>query len=340
MPNILFRADAEKSIGVGDLMSLVYLSSGFRRKGWNTFFLIRDYDPSTRIVRKYNLKNAYIFSKDLSITEEIELIKKICRDEKIDCLFMEVTKNKLTEYVNLGRPARIKACVNFDGLITDEFDIVVNWCVDNKDSLYNAYKMKKASFITGFENTILPDIFYTKSSKERDYEKKVKRILISMGGADEFNLTGSLIEALKKVESKFEFRVIIGPGYPHRRSLDNSTRDKANFGVKEEVRDMLGEYLWADLAFSTGGLTSSELVAAKTPAILISAYEHQKKRCEYYQNKGWASYIGYKDDITDKNLIKALEKMITDIDNVRKNLSRSTFRGGNEKIFESISSCR
>lgn len=341
MPSILFRADAEKSIGVGDLMSVIYLSRNFQEHLWKCFFAVKDYPPALKITKQHKLDNLFLIPQDMSLRDEIGFIRKICRNNAVDCLLMEVTKNSLRSYKDLGRPSFIKACVNFDGVITEDFDIVVNWCVDSSDGLYRAYMDKAIKFILGFENTVLPDYLDWQKIQERSSKKEVKRILISMGGIDEFDLTGRIVQALMLRIRNYEIRVIIGPGYLKQKELYKYVqRGWGNFTIKETVCNLFDDYFWADVAFSAGGLTASELVAAKTPAILVACYEHQIKRCEYYSGHNWAYYMGYYRELKEEKIIESLDYVIDNIGRFRDTLSQLDFRGGNEKIFESIDSCR
>lgn len=343
MPRILFRADAQETIGVGDLMSLVYLSRQFREHSWSSFFAVRNYAPARKIAKQFELENIHIIPKDASLEEEIMLIKKICVDSNIDCMFLEITKESLLKYKTLGRPAPIKACVNFDGIITGDFDIVVNWCVDTRERLYEKHKCPKTKFILGFENAILPHYFSEKHFLVKKEKDTAEKILISMGGVDEFNLTAEVLKALSGHDkaSGFDIRAIVGPGYAHSKDLLDSLKGNVRgFTVKENCDNLSDDYMWADMAFSAGGLTSSELVAAKIPSILIAAYGHQVKRCEYYFRQNWVYYAGYRDIADEKRIRESLDYLTNNIGLFRDNLSRSGFRGGNEKIYKNIDTCR
>jgi len=341
MPKILFRADAEKSVGIGDLMSLVYLSNEFQRNSWQCYFAVRDYNPALQIIKKHKLKNVYLISRQMELENEIRLIKKICQKNTIDCLFMEITKNNLGEYNALGKPTPIMGCVNFDGVITKDFDIVVNWCVDSNDNFYKDYEGENIQFIIGFENTILPYYFDRDRISTRTFGKDVKKVLVSVGGIDEFDLTRKIITALTQQKKDYEIRVIVGYGYANYKELLRITKDKLkNFNLRKNVVNLFEDYLWADVAFSAGGLTSSELVSTRTPAILIAAYEHQVKRCEYYSKNKWAYYIGDYLNLNEVQILNGLDYMLNNINLFRNSLAQLHFEGGNEKIYKSVDSCR
>ena len=74
----------------------------------------------------------------------------------------------------------------------------------------------------------------------------------------------------------------------------NLINSNIKYLIKENVTNMLDEYLDCDIGIGAGGLTSSELVATKTSAILIATYEHQIARCQYFNEMGWAKYLGFK----------------------------------------------
>lgn len=339
MPNILFRADAEESIGTGDLLSLIYLSREFLKRSWGCFFAIRDYPLALRIIAKHKLRNTFLIPHRASIKQEIKLIGKIIKEKSIDCLCLEITKTSLLEYVSLGKPVPVKACINFDGEITDDFEVVINWGINSSDQLYAAYRDRVTKFILGFQNAILPDYFDWEKIARRKYKDNIDRILITMGGVDEFNLTKKIVEFLRGELKGREILIITGAGYRFRDDLSKFMKHNFKYyKIKDNVYSLFNDYLWSDLAFSAGGLTSSELVAARTPALFIAAYEHQIRRCEYFAKNKWAYYLGYRTNINEESIRGGLKSAIESVDILRNKLSAADFQGGSEKIFETINS--
>jgi spore coat polysaccharide biosynthesis predicted glycosyltransferase SpsG len=58
---------------------------------------------------------------------------------------------------------------------------------------------------------------------------------------------------------------------------------------------MFREYLAADIAISAGGLTAYELIACRTPTMLIAVRRHQIHRCEYFARHKLVHYLGFKE---------------------------------------------
>jgi hypothetical protein len=84
---VLFRADAEPSIGTGDLMSLIHLSRYFQADNWDCHFLIKDYPTSIRLIEDNALQNVTFIDRNLSIAREIEAINKMTEANHISLLF-------------------------------------------------------------------------------------------------------------------------------------------------------------------------------------------------------------------------------------------------------------
>lgn len=289
MKRILFRADAKPSIGIGDLMSLITLSEYM--EGFECFFLTQTTSAAKGIVKRRTPKNVLWLPENASAEEDVATINKIISEYKIDVLFFEVTENKLTEYKDLNQEIP-KVCVNFDGIIPGDMRIVINWDAA-APKYYKVNDFPDTIFLLGPKYVILPKSFYSDDIKNRQYVQYRKKILIAMGGADELDFTSKVAHAI--VGDNRELIIIVGAGYENKERLKNSLEAKGvKYTIKVNVENMLAEYLSCDFAIGAGGLTSSELVASRTPCALIATYEHQIARCEYFDNEGWAKYLGFR----------------------------------------------
>lgn len=289
MKKILFRADAKPSIGTGDLMSLITLSEYL--SDFECFFLTQDTPAAKGMVGCRMLKNVIWISENASIEEDVAAINAALDKYAIGILFFEITERKLTEYIGLKNGVS-KLCVNFDGVIPDDMKLVINWDAA-ADKYYDTNSLLNTTFLLGPKYVILPKAFYSDDIKKREYTQDRKKILIAMGGADELDFTLQVAEAV--VGKDRELTVVVGAGYNQIERLRNSLDAKgANYKIKINVSDMLTEYLSCDFAIGAGGLTSSELVASRTPCALMATYEHQIARCEYFDREGWAKYLGFR----------------------------------------------
>lgn len=290
MKKILFRADAKPSIGTGDLISLIALSEYL--DDFECFFLTQSTSAAKKIIERRNQKNVFWLDENADVKVDVATINEIVDSHKIDMLFFEITERKLTEYKGLKSEIP-KVCVNFDGFVPDDIKVVINWDTAAV-KYYDVGKFPDTKFLLGSKYVILPKPFYADEIKARTYATQRKKILIAMGGADELDFTSKVASAVAGVDR--ELVIIVGAGYENEQSLKNTLDSKVvKYEIKTNVADMLLEYLACDFAVGAGGLTSSELVASRTPCALIATYEHQIARCEYFGSNGWAKYLGFRD---------------------------------------------
>jgi len=269
---IVFRADAAPHIGIGDLVSLIKLSNYLKGE---KLFVIKDYEASLKLVKTYNL-SYLVIDKNISTKDEIEFLNSL----NYKTIILEITEKSLLEYKALKNR---KIAINFDGIVPNNFDFVINW---NSNSL--KYPQKA---LVGFEYAIIDKKFF-QIKKENP-----NKILIAMGGADEFDITTKVVKFLLK-NGITNLNVIVGAGY--RGEVFNYITPKVN------VLDMANEFKNAKIAITAGGLSSTEAITTKTPTILIATYEHQIDRCKFYEQKGVAKYIGFR-DFNEKELLKYIK---------------------------------
>jgi len=292
MNSILFRADSFTEIGTGDLMSLIQLSKYFIKEGWDVSFMTQRTESAIKLLESHNVDNIFFIESGKSLSYEINYLNSIVELNNIQVLFFEITERKLTEYKGISSTP-FKACVCFDGHVPNNFQFVLDWSV-SAQSNYNQKENTNTMYLLGPEYVILPITFDREKIKQRIYSTKTKNVLIAMGGADEFNITHKIVSDLITCNS-LNLNIILGAGYLYEETLIKLLQNSgAKYKVNKNVKNMFLEYMGCDLGIGAGGLISSELIATRTPAILISTYEHQIDRCEYFNRKGLAVYLGHK----------------------------------------------
>jgi spore coat polysaccharide biosynthesis predicted glycosyltransferase SpsG len=202
-----------------------------------------------------------------------------------------------------------KAAVSFDGNLLEDLSLVVSW-VPNTSQLFFPEKFPNTRFLLGYQFVTLPPEFFDDHRiKNRQYKYNPEKVLVAMGGADENNLTQKVVDVLIKSNIDLQVTIVVGGGYEFSEELEKVLRISGlNFCLKNNITNMLEEYLKCDVAIGAGGLTASELVASRTPSLLIAAYEHQIERCMFFQSKGWVRYLGFRNiniDEIKNNILKS-----------------------------------
>lgn len=328
---ILFRADTKPFIGSGDLVSLIHLAKVFAKNGWEVYFIIRDYDGGKDLMVDYGIERYLAIPNALPVDKEVEVINDFLRQNQIDHFFACITERLLTDYTGLN-PDVVKGCVNFDGIIPDSWQLVVNWNFPKPD-LYKKELFPDTAFLLGPEFVILPGNFDPETIKKRVFKKTIRKLLIAMGGRDEYNLTTGVVQKIVDEALNFDLTIILGPSFDDNDRLNAVLKaSRLSYECKRGVTDMFSEYMNCDAAIGTGGLTSSELVATHTPALLIAAYDHQITRCRYFHEQGMAVFLGDKKEYNSENL----RKRLSELEGFNAANFPDRFYGG-QAIFESFS---
>ena len=78
-------------------------------------------------------------------------------------------------------------------------------------------------------------------------------------------------------------------------SLREGLKDaRCDITIMQNIDKMFEEFMGCDIAIGAGGLTAFELIATRTPSLIMAAYEHQIARCSYFDKAGWATYLGFR----------------------------------------------
>ncbi|MFH1985875.1 MAG: hypothetical protein ABIL58_28915 [Pseudomonadota bacterium] len=296
MIRMLLRADAYPAIGTGDLMSLIHFSRHPRviAAGWECHFMIRDHRVARDLLERRQVANVQVIAAQSATAQETRAVARYSADHGIDAVLFEITDRRLDTFDLSGVDAVLGA-VDFYSWIPKGLDLVVNWDTEAAGR-YRAKDYPGTDFFLGPEYVFLAPDFLAGHRRWQPAAIDRRPIVVAMGGADEFDLTGRILsELIPQSPPETSFTAIVGAGYDHLDKLQVlAGRAGARLTVKRNVTDMCGEFLGARHVFGAGGLTAYELVATGTPCSLVACYEHQIHRCRTFAEKGLARYLGYR----------------------------------------------
>lgn len=294
MKKVLFRADAHDKIGTGDLASLIQLSFYFRDLGWEPSFLTKATHSAKKLLKSFDVCNIHFIDPSSSVESEVIEINSLIQTHCLDAIFFELTDIKYSNYISVDSNC-FKACVCFDGLVDASFQFILDWGINAKQN-YKHLNLKQSCLLLGPEYTILPYQFdFELISSRMPTAHETKKVLVMMGGGDEFNLSCKVLSALTQID-QLEITIVIGAGYAFEEDLAKIiSKSQYRINVQSCISNMFDYYMNTDIFIGAGGLASTEAIACRLNTILISTYEHQIERCKFYNSKNWATYLGHLD---------------------------------------------
>jgi spore coat polysaccharide biosynthesis predicted glycosyltransferase SpsG len=208
-------------------------------------------------------------------------------------------------------------------------DVVINYNIYAKELPYERLYPQDTMRLLGCSYVPLRDEFVRgeqralRNQRERNEDKAqsnycdVRNVLISTGGADEFNLAGALIRRLKAepIFTSLVFRVVVGPLNKNYPELVQMSEVDPHIIVHHNVSDMAVLMQHCDAAISAGGSTLYELCACGVPTVSFSFADNQLQGVRGFSEHNIISYAGdmrWKPEETLEIVVQKLSELCSD----------------------------
>ncbi|MFW5500403.1 MULTISPECIES: UDP-2,4-diacetamido-2,4,6-trideoxy-beta-L-altropyranose hydrolase [unclassified Maridesulfovibrio] len=173
------------------------------------------------------------------------------------------------------------------------------------------YKAKRdCTILAGTDYVMLRNEFRASLSKKRKSDGY--RILITMGGADEGNITRSVLEALESLNrDDISATAVLGPANRNRENIDDFAR-RTNMALEtlQNINNMPELISDSDLVVSAGGSTCWEICALKKPMAVIITAENQQRLTLELEKNGAALNLGHAEDIRLRQLADNIANLL------------------------------
>lgn len=291
---LCFIVEGNSNIGLGHIMRCIALAKEFRRRGFNIYF----YSLNKEGVNKIEENNFTVINKlnkyNVIIVDKYELSYKF---------FHELKKytHKLVYIDDLNE---------FDYPV----DIVVNGSLIANDLNYEKYNNKNKKLLLGTKYNLLRNEFNNLTNIA--IKKKVEDIMITTGGSDSFGMTYKLATFIRENSryNNIKLHIVIGSGFNNITELKLRLNCLKNIKVYQNVSKMSIIMNKCDIAISAGGGTLYELCACGVVTIGFILAKNQEMITNRMDELGYIKSIGWYSEVTNKELTKALDYYINNLD--------------------------
>lgn len=299
MVKIGVRADGGPSIGIGHIERCLTLSQQLRKDGAEIFFITKWSKPVSEKIRAGGF-DVSEFSPDLNLAEDLQ---HTLRRLSIERAKIVITDSYAIKEYYLNQLAALTKLVTIDDLASFSFpsDIVINQNI-HADKLKYHSSTGKTKFLLGPKFALLRPEY--SDLENRKIELKVKKILITLGGADFHNLVPRILEVLGTINQNFSITVIIGTFFTNRRQIMKAVQKFQDKTIrlirfKNEFHKILFEH---DLAITGGGTTTYALTATGTPALSFCLADNQEQSIQSLANYGTLVDLGWGNKLNEIRL--------------------------------------
>ena len=170
--------------------------------------------------------------------------------------------------------------------------------------------------LVGPEYYIFRREFAKAAGTVRIIRARAQRILVTIGGGDEFHLSAKVIAALRSLSQPgLNLRIVIGLAF------SDSLKRKIislleGFPCEHEILDhntnLADAMLWADLAITGDGLTKYETAVTGTPSLMLSRPDSETPINDEFERAGSTRQLGDGTAISIEALTELIAQLMRD----------------------------
>ncbi|MFC1891394.1 UDP-2,4-diacetamido-2,4,6-trideoxy-beta-L-altropyranose hydrolase [Thermodesulfobacteriota bacterium] len=315
LPFIIIRADASARIGTGHIMRTLALIHAWQEIGGDALLVAAEIpDLLKQRLSKEGISTIGIDFQPGSEADARQLCK-LSEDNKASWIIVDGYQFG-SDYQKYIKEAGNRVLFVDDYGHAEHYyaDIVLNQNIYANNLMYpniEAY----TRLLLGTRYSLLRREFWSWQNSQRQFPETASKILITLGGSDQDNVTGNIIDAFNLV-SKFdlEIKVIVGGANPNICEL----RDKVNksphkIRLIENTTKMPELMAWADLAISAGGSTVWELCLLGTPSLIFILADNQKNIAKGLHKAGAAVHFDSHDNFDVQYFIEQVRYLLEDM---------------------------
>lgn len=301
------RADANKEIATGHVMRCISIAGELKKRGIDTTFITADHQAD-ELIRARGYDTICLNSVWNDLEAEISDMKEVIVRNSIDKVLLDsyyATDRYLEE---LSKMAKV-IYVDDLGELTYPVDKIIN---------YNIYgpKIDYVGVTGSASNNLLLSPAYAPLREEFQiitpvFREQVKKVLVSTGGADKYNIAGKFLERIMLNESfkGIEFCVVSGKMNTNYKNLIVLAEQSDNIHIYSNVTKMSELMCQCDIAISGCGSTMYELCRCGLPILTFSFADNQIAGAEAFGEAEVAINCGDARDGMEQ-LIKTIEESL------------------------------
>lgn len=318
--SVLLRADGGPRIGMGHVMRCIAFAEGLSERGYRPILLLKGLGiQSEELINKVPFETEFLPS-DISLEEDVHLTLETARENSVQLLGTDichaltlVDRSTLDEYLQNLQNQFSTLCLTGSQDIDFPSDVVVSpYYRSNYPEISEDMRNR---YLFGPDYFIFRGEFIRAAAVEYSVNEYARRILVSIGGSDNVELTIKISQGLRLLENTdLHVRIVIGPAYPEHievkvRELLSACDIKLD--ILHGCSDMAAEMLWADIAVIGDGLTKYEAAVTGTPCITLSRPDSDETMNAEFARAGSSIHLGNGAQISAEKLERELHRVCT-----------------------------
>jgi len=281
--NILFRCDGGHKLGLGHLYRCQALALELQNNYTTkiSFAIIKNNIASKTVIEDCGFNTLYK-SEDSS---EEQWILNIVKQKNISCIIFDIRTKLNANFLRTLRLSGIKIVLIDDAserYLQADLLFLPPTPDGKKLPMHNAVGKK----FCGWEWVLLRKQFnHLEKPIDQNY------ILIVMGGSDPKHFTLKTVEAINKIETILNIKIITGCEFQDNQQLQKIlATTKHQYHQIANTKNMAKLMLKAKFAICTFGMIAYELASTKTPALYFCLHDDHRKHAALFVKNMFGEY--------------------------------------------------
>jgi len=318
--DLVIRADGNAAMGIGHLMRCLSLAQAWKDAGGIVSLITAC--PSKKLLDRFRCEafSVALMEEMCPNSQDWDKTERVLNEHPDAWVVVDGYHFEQFYYQRIKRLGNLLLVIDdMANLKNYHADIVLNQNL-NSESLHYPCETD-ANLLVGTRYVLLRREFRRFRGWKREIPRTCHNVLVSLGGADPYNQTLKVLNALEKIEANLHINVVLGATNPNRESLINCTPVKnRNIDILEASDNMAGLMVQSDLAITSGGSTTWELCFLGLPSVQIILAKNQEKVAGELGKRGVIVNLGWYEDVTENNIIVAVKELIDNAE-ARKSMS-------------------
>jgi UDP-2,4-diacetamido-2,4,6-trideoxy-beta-L-altropyranose hydrolase len=289
---VLFYTEGGPHVGFGHLRRCLTLASALRALGVESLFLVHGGQPAVQQVVRAGCQ-VVAARAHANAAELVELQRTL----GAPAIVVDSYTLPHAYFSALAATGARLVVIDDLGGHHPAADLVVNPSIEARRGDYPLQPCGRTAYLLGPRYALLRPEFAV--PPQRDEAGPVRRVLLTLGGADPHGLTASLLRWVSQALPECALDVVIGPFCSQTAPIEAAARQHAAVTLHLHPTHVRALMLAADLAITAGGQTTYELAATGTPAIGIQVAENQAGNLQGWARRGALLPVGC---VTDPDL--------------------------------------
>lgn len=278
-PIIVIRADGNEVLGMGHLMRCTAIAKALEKQGAHCVFFVAQ-EKAGAFIREKGFACEVLHTDFEDMKTEFTRIEELVKKYKPELWLVDsyrITAGYIEEL------QKVSPVFILDDMAELDFgaDGIINYNIYGDKMTYA--KAGAAKCLLGAKYAPVREAFSESSYELRD---RVRNVLITMGGSDKLDITGTLCKRLlERLPEEIDITLICGRFNPHLQKLMLLQESERRVHVLVDVADMWNKLAMADVVISAAGSTLYELSTMGVPTVCCYYVENQRRLAEGFAEK-------------------------------------------------------